>query len=315
MADNFDNYSMKVQAKAVMPSVKEIDGQIRKLEKSISKLQISGKIDNSSLKSLTHQLDTLKATVTTASFSPTALTELTNQVNRALQNINIGNINVGNIGNQAQQVGQQIGQQINQGVSQSLSDNTSVLDTFRRSLQNIGMSSTDIDAVAQRIQNLDVQINSLNQSLSHTSGAKGDRNLLNIEVGGIDKFGQAVTLTQTWDMDLRQLVKDVDAVSSATQKAGSSADSFADKQKQAVANLTNQINQLNRSANDKNASRPITDTSHLDSLSTVYNNIISAIQRMANASSNTFVTEQNNVKTLISNITESVLNNTLQFFL
>ena len=139
MADNFDNYGMKVQATASvkMPAASEIDKQIRNLEKSISKLQISGKLDDSSLKNLSHQLDTLKATVTTANFSPTALTELTNQVNRALQNINIGNINVGNVGSQAQQVGQQIGNAISQGVANSTNGASQVTDKILRDFSEL----------------------------------------------------------------------------------------------------------------------------------------------------------------------------------
>ena len=77
MADNFDNYSMKVQARVDMPSNKDIDAQIRKLEKSISKLKVSGQFDDTALKNFTNQLNSLKATVSTANFSPTALTELT----------------------------------------------------------------------------------------------------------------------------------------------------------------------------------------------------------------------------------------------
>lgn len=115
-----DNYSIKVQAKVDMPSNKDIDAQIRKLEKSISKLKVSGQFDDTALRNLTNQLNSLKATISTANFSPTALSDLTNQVNRALQNINIGNINVGGIGNQAQQVGQQIGQQFNQGFNSAI---------------------------------------------------------------------------------------------------------------------------------------------------------------------------------------------------
>lgn len=120
MADNFDNYSMKVQARVDLPSNKDIDAQIRKLEKNISKLKVR-QFDDTALRNLTNQLNTLKANITTANFSPTALTELTNQVNRALQNINIGNINVGGVGNQAQQVGQQIGDTVEKSVQQSLS--------------------------------------------------------------------------------------------------------------------------------------------------------------------------------------------------
>ena len=130
MADNFDNYSMKVQARVDMPNNKDIDAQIRKLEKSISKLKVSGQFDDTALKNLTNQLNSLKATISTANFSPTALTELTNQVNRALQNIQISNINVGNIGNQAQQVGQQIGNNIAQGISSGVNKAKSELKSF-----------------------------------------------------------------------------------------------------------------------------------------------------------------------------------------
>ena len=82
-------------------------------------------------------------------------------------------------------------------------------------------------------------------------------------------------------------------------KTKAQTDAFVKQQKQAVANLTNQINQLNRAANDQNASRPIKDSTHLDALSSKYNEIISAIERMGNASSDTFEDERNNVKTLI----------------
>ena len=133
MADNFDNYSMKVQARVDMPSNKDIDAQIRKLEKSISKLKVSGQFDDTALKNLTNQLNSLKSTISTVNFSPTALTELTNQVNRALQNINIGNINVGNIGNQAQQLGQQIGNNIEQGI----------IELFKKNCKRAGLNITN----------------------------------------------------------------------------------------------------------------------------------------------------------------------------
>lgn len=261
----------------------KINSQIDKLKGQLKDVSLTAKIDTKKISDIQNQLTNLQVNLTNVKISDKALNDMVSQINNALKGIQIPNINIGgsNGGN-------------------ILGNNVAKLEEFRKSLSNIGMSSTDIDTVAQRIENLGVKINSLNQSLSHTSGAKGDRNLLNIEVGGIDKFGQAVKLTQTWDMDLGQLVKDVDAVSSATRKAGTSTDTFAKQQSKAVANLTNQINQLNRAANDQNATRPITDSSHLSSLSTAYNDIISAIQRMGNASSDTFIAEQNNVKTLIS---------------
>ena len=288
MADNFDNYSMKVQARVDLPSNKDIDAQIRKLEKSISKLKVSGQFDDTALRNLTNQLNTLKASITTANFSPTALTELTNQVNRALQNINIGNINVGNIGNQAQQVGQQIGQQINQGVSQSLSGNTGVLDTFRRSLENIGMGSEEIDAVANRIENLGVKIEALNQSTSHTVGRRGNRDILSVDISGTDRLGQAIKLTEQYNMATGDLIRSMDSVSTAQQKATANVSTFNDKLKIATADYENTLSKIESGINDKGVSKPIKDQNHIDALNTQIGEVNNAITNLGNASASTF---------------------------
>lgn len=84
------------------------------------------------------------------------------------------------------------------------------------------------------------------------------------------------------------------------EKTSSQTDAFVKRQKQAMANLTNQINELDRDARDQAANRPIKEQGHLDALSKQYNDITAAIQRMGNASSSTFDDEQIRVKQLIS---------------
>ena len=64
--------------------------------------------------------------------------------------------------------------------------------------------------------------------------------------------------------------------------------------------MNNQINQLNASALDKNADRPITESGHLTQLESKYNEVKNAITTMGNASRDTFTDEQINVKELIS---------------
>ncbi|MDE6742610.1 MAG: phage tail tape measure protein [Lachnospiraceae bacterium] len=80
MADN----NMKVQATVELPSAKKVNEQIRALEKSISKLKISGKFDETALKNLTKQLTALKTTGSTDSFSSSALKNLT-ELEKSLQ--------------------------------------------------------------------------------------------------------------------------------------------------------------------------------------------------------------------------------------
>ena len=142
----------------------------------------------------------------------------------------------------------------------SYSNNTDLLKTFNQSLANIGMEDDKIQKVASDIDNLNVKINSLKQSQSSNG-------ILSVTVEGIDEYGQAIKLMRQYETETGDLVKSIDAVSSAQEKAGASTKNFEKQQAAAVASLTNQINQLNRAANDKNASRPITDSTHLSSLS------------------------------------------------
>lgn len=194
------------------------------------------------------------------------------------------------------------------GATQGLKNSADVLEAFKKSLQNIGMSDDEIESIANQIKNLGVQIETLNQKKFHIPGTVDEdgnpktqaKDILTVDVSGVDGFGNAVKLTQEYDIATAKLVKSIDKVSTVQQKAGKSTDTFAKQQKRAVTDLTNQINQINRSAVDQNAARPIKDTSHLESLSSKYNEIIAAIERMGNASNDTFEEERNKVRTLIA---------------
>lgn len=242
----------------------QLNSDIKGLAKSLDKLKIYTEIDPNQAKQLQNQLKKLQVELNNITVSDAVINGLVKRINDGLKGIQIGNIG---LGGQAQQVGQQIGQQLNQGISQGMGRNAQLLDNFRKSLSNIGMSSSDIDAVAKRIENLGVQITSLNQSTSTVAGKKGDKNLLSLEVSGIDKLGQAVTLTETWDRDAMQLVKSLDAVSTAqqksTNKAVSALDKFEKARKTAVASQQNRLNQIAGNIEDKNHSKPITSTEQL----------------------------------------------------
>ena len=177
--------------------------------------------------------------------------------------------------------------------TQGLKNNTNILDAFKRSLQNIRMSDDKINKVANRIKNLGVQIETINQS-------KTKDGILTVDISGLDKFGNAIKLTRQYNAETGDLINGINKVSTVHQKAGKSAETFAKQQQRAVTDLTNQINQLNRAATDQNAARPIKESSHLDSLESKYNEIVLAIGRMGAASNDTFEAERNKVKTLIS---------------
>ena len=283
MADNFDNYGMKVQATASvkMPTASEIDKQIRNLEKSISKLQISGKLDDSSLKNLSHQLDTLKATVTTANFSPTALTELTNQVNRALQNINIGNINVGNIGNQAQQVGQQIGATIAQGVNSAIQKSGGFKSEYLFDGKNPQNKVTE--TVLKDFQKLSDGIVTVKEQMKSVGGKSFlDGFTVSIE----HATGQVETLAYK--------LKDIEGKTgqSFQYTSGSINDNGVIKQMNAISakadSLQTKLDKLKANYSDVNASRPIKDSGNISALSQQYDKVAQAIENVRNADNSTF---------------------------
>ena len=265
----------------------QLNSDIKGLARNLEKLKIYAELDPNQAKQLKQQMKTLQIELNNVTVSDAAINGLVNSINSKLKGIQIPNITIGGTGNNT--------------LSRQLGDNTAKLNAFKDSLKNIGMADNDIDRVAKRIERLGVQINSLGQSTLFRSGASGNREFLNVEIDGIDKFGQAVKLTEQWDLELGTLVKSIDAVSTAQEKTSSKVDIFASKQKNAVSNLTNQINQLNRAAIDPNTTRPISEANHLKQLSDAYNDVIVSIQKMGNASDATFVDEQNNVKTLISN--------------
>lgn len=305
MADNFDNYSMKVQARVDMPSNKDIDAQIRKLEKSISKLKVSGQFDDTALKNLTNQLNSLKATISTANFSPTALTELTNQVNRALQNINIGNINVGNIGNQAQQAGQQIGKLISDSAEQAISNVSSknIGRYFRIDSSTSNQFRAEMEKLVSEWTNAKGKLTDLNIQTRTSYDKDADANITRLHQATVtykNELDEVIKKTIAWRQIgtttndegekkiLRGFVEVAGQYSKSLDTATAKTDNFVKKQKEAVANLQNTINQITSRAFDSNASKPITSDASLDKLNTQVANVENAMNNLRNATSTTF---------------------------
>lgn len=250
-----------------------INKSIERIQNQINKLKIQPEIDSKSILAIKKKLE-----------------QILNQP-ITLTNINIDQSQIDKTG---QQIGQRVGETISHGISNSLKNNDRILETFRRSLSNIGMESRTIDSVAERIKGLNVEIKSLNQS-------KNNKGILSVDISGIDKYGQAIKLTEQYNIETGKLMKSFDAVSSAQQKANVSTDSFINKQKTAVSTLTNQVNKLYKEAIDQNTSKPIKSDENLTKLKTQYNEITSAINKMASSSKESFIDENNSVKTLISN--------------
>lgn len=291
-----DTVKIQTGAKQTEESIESVGRELQKVFSS----GIDGEKLSTQLDSIVTDLNEIKTTIQGLS-SGVTLDGLLQSFDRLSNSIKELMTNARNIQDVLLNIGSSAGASNNlNNAIQTLKSSEKVLDNFKTSLKNLGMGDVEIDAVAERIKNLGVQINTLNQQKTLIPGKKRDKEILSVDISGLDKMGNAIKLTEQYDIATGKLIRSIDRVSTVQQKAGASANTFAKQQKDAVSNLTNEINKYYRAAIDQNANKPIKGTAHLNSLEDEYNNIISAIQRMGSASNDTFDEQKRTVKTLIS---------------
>lgn len=290
----------------ISKSKSKINADIETLKKQIKELEISAKIDANVSKNLEKQLNNLSIKLSDVKVEPKALTKMVGEINNALRGIQIPNINIGNgsnnIAKQAKQTGQQVGQQFQTGVSQGLGNSSKVLEDFKKSLENVGMGSKEIDTIATRIQNLGVQIETVSSSVNKHK----DDKKLSVDISGTDKFGQAIKLTEQYNIVTGDLIKTIDRVATTQQKAGTSTDTFIEKQKKAVSQAQIALNSAQSGYQDKNASKPIKSNEHITALEQQYSVVKTAINNLGSASKSNFTDMQNEVDKQIAKLQDMV---------
>lgn len=287
----------------ISKSKSKINADIETLKKQIKELEISAKIDANVSKNLEKQLNNLSIKLSDVKVEPKALTKMVGEINNALRGIQIPNINIGNGSNNiAKQAGQQVGQQFQTGVSQGLGNSSKVLEDFKKSLGNVGMGSKEIDTIATRIQNLGVQIETVSSSVNKHK----DDKKLSVNISGTDKFGQAIKLTEQYNIVTGDLIKTIDRVATTQQKAGTSTDTFIEKQKKTVSQAQIALNSAQSGYQDKNASKPIKSNEHITALEQQYSVVKTAINNLGGASKSTFTDMQNEVDKQIAKLQDMV---------
>lgn len=279
-------------------------------------LLLQAKLEEASLKGIKGNLDQLKKEFEELKINPVldqqALSNLSVKINKLFTDNKITISNIGIDATSGVKVGQEYGKQISQGISQGMKDNTSVLNSFKKSLENIGMGSKEIDAVANRIHVLVDSIESLNQSTSHSVGKHGSKDILSVDISGVDKLGQAIKLTEQYDMTNGKLIKSIDAVSTVQQKAGSATDAFIEKQQKAVATAKNTLSSIESKLNDPNITKSLAGTDfNTNGLTEKLERAKNAVTILGNANKNTFtqaqigvnkeITELNNLISTLKN--------------
>lgn len=102
-----------------------------------------------------------------------------------------------------------------------MSGNAQKIEQFKESLEELGtVDSKYVDRLSERFENLGIQIQTINASLSEVAVRekgeyKGTKEILSSTLTGIDKYGQAITLTEAWNLTNHEFVKSLDAVGSS----------------------------------------------------------------------------------------------------
>lgn len=300
-------------------SKQNIERDILNLEKQLKNIKLKAEIDPSAISNIENQLKKLKASISNITVSPQAISNIVTQINTALNGLQINNININPNG--FRQQGQQAGKLLSQGVEDALDtsitskgievpfrvkakDSDDFQNAVNKEIEELQKKSNTVVKVQYKTDTFDKTTtdifgNEITQKVEKLTGA-----VFNYTTA----TGEAITKTMKWtqigiDADDNPIMGWAQGLTTYTKSLGEASaktNNFAKQQKATVANLLNQIKQINAAAIDPNASRSITDQTHLTTLKTKYDEITQAIQRMESASADTFVDEQNNVKSLIA---------------
>ena len=299
-------------------SKNQLNQDIHALKKVLDSVELKAKLDPNQVRSLESQLNKLQVSLTDVTIPKSVLDGLVSQINTALSGIQIPNINI-NPSGVGGNVGKQIGEIVSKETSNAINDVTSKV---------IGEGFTVSPKMSQKVQSELENIvkdwtNGKGKISSITIDTKTDFNeqtLENIEhlksatVQYSNELGQVITKTLKYKQigvntfangeteAIKGWVESASTYKATLESTSKSTDNFVNQQKKAVTDLTNQVNQIYKSAIDPNASKPIKNSSNLSNLENQYNDIITAIGKMGSASEATFTDERNSVSTLISDL-------------
>ena len=173
-----------------------------------------------------------------AELDPKIVQKLADDIGK-LSNQKIIISNLGIDAKSASKSGQEYGAQFRQGMSHELSKSEKAIGRFSNSLKSAGRSSTEIDSLVEKVKKLNVQIDSLRFNES-TNG------IMNIDVSGLDEFGNKVKITQSLVQDLQTMKWNVSSTNTSILSTKE-----IDKINNAFANFTQKFEQFKSTNSSK----------------------------------------------------------------
>lgn len=274
----------------------DISKTVENIKENIKKLNTVLASDNSARVKIVGGLDLNK----TQSLIQSQMATISKNLKLNIGQIDTSGFNTQNITNGLKNVETQV-----QQTATALQNNEQKINSFRNSLLSVFANDTvangAIDNIVSKVNELGLTITSLNQSVSN-----GKKGVISVNIDGIDKFGQSIKLTEQLNRNTGELIKNIDAISTASTNSASKIDDLMAQQTKRRAELTNQVNQIYNSAIDPNATRSITGKAKLDELAEQYGEINSAIEKMSGTTKTAFAESEAEVTKLISKLKSTV---------
>lgn len=313
---NVDKLELDESAKT---SLREAIGKVSNLTANIDNVQLDTNFQ-ANLQTALNKLQGLTVNIGQVNVNKNAVQAVTNTLNQTPVNLNVGVTANNTSTQQAQKVGQQMGKIISDSAENAIRDVTSKVigEGFTVPPRMSQQVETELSAMVEKWTNGKGKVSSI---VVETTTGFDETELKNIEqlkaatIQYSNALGEVVTKRLRYDRQIglsqsangeTEVIRGWVEASSTYKKSlddmDKSTTSFVNRQKKSVADLSNQVKQIYQSAIDPNASKPIKDSGNLNELETKYKDIVSAINRMGDASETTFVDERNNVSTLISDL-------------
>ena len=290
-----------------------VQSELQKLCKEQTVNLKVGNIDRGSLDSFLKTAHEINLSVSSSSIAA-----MKSQIQNALNNIQI-NPTFGGQGGKGGKNARQFANVVSDVTNKAIQGVSSqgIGQVFQITPQQSRVFHNEIDSLISDIQKnkgsvVDIK---LNTKMDYDSALQGEIEKLNsATVKYKNSMGEVITEIIRW----KQIGETVDpqgnteaimgwAQATATysrslQQAEKQAQSFYATQQRVANNFKNTAKQIYQGATDPNASKKITDQTHLDDLQTQYSNINAEIQKLSTLSGDAFVDQQNKIKGMITDL-------------
>lgn len=174
-------------------------------------------------------------------------------------------------------------------------------------LGSLHVDSSITNSMVEQIDKMGIRIDRVSGSWKQV--ADSERQLLALTIQGTDETGKAVSYLQTYDAATQEISTTMTNVTLNLEQQRKSAAALArqvEKDNQSRLNFLAkqqiELDKLNASYTGKSSSKPLVDSSHLDSFNKQYQFIINRINELRNANGKLGDEQQREVSNMIANL-------------